>query len=135
MSRFIDTLFKLYDIYYRDLYNNIENYYRIKLTNYTETNNNTQYLHNVISAFNNDYTFDNYCCCCLNPKQNDVFIKINCGHEMHYYCYSLFIKNKYNLCPFCKTKITNKDNKDDKDDIKTFDNNNFKYEINELYYK
>ena len=54
---------------------------------------------------------------------------------MHYYCYSLFIKNKYNLCPFCKTKITNKDNKDDKDDIKTFDNNNFKYEINELYYK
>ena len=130
MFRYIDSLYKLYNLYYNKLSNNLNEYYRIEYVNYKDENN-SKYLYNIISAFNNDYVYDNYCCSCLNPKQNDIFIKMNCGHEMHYSCYNIHIKNKYNLCPFCK--IDSIDSIDSKETTnKTFD---FKYEINELYYK
>ena len=32
MSRFIDSFLKLYNIYYKNLYNNFYDFYRIKIT-------------------------------------------------------------------------------------------------------
>jgi hypothetical protein len=64
---------------------------------------------------------------------------MECGHQMHFYCYKKFIKYKYNLCPFCKHELLTNDtlinisNDECNEDIKK--NVNFKYEINELYYK
>jgi len=93
MSRFIDSFLKLYNIYYKNLYNNFNYFYRIKITQ--NQNIPTKHFYDI-SASDNDYIYDNYCCCCLNPNSNDIFINMECGHQMHFYCYSLFIKNKYN---------------------------------------
>jgi hypothetical protein len=136
MSRFIDSFLKLYDIYYKNLYNNLNYFYSIKI----KQNQNilTKYF-DEFSATDNQYIYDNYCCCCLNPNLNDIFIKMECGHQMHFYCYKKFIKYKYNLCPFCKHELLTNDtsinisNDECNEDIKK--NVNFKYEINELYYK
>ena len=133
MSRFIDSFLKLYNIYYKNLYNNFYDFYRIKITQ-----NQTiliKYFHDI-SASDNDYIYDNYCCCCLNPKSNDIFINMECGHQMHFYCYKKFIKYKYNFCPFCKNDISiDILNNESNDSIKNKQNDDFKYEINELYYK
>ena len=136
MSRFIDSFLKLYNIYYKNLYNNLNYFYRIKI----KQNQNilTKYF-DEFSATDNQYIYDNYCCCCLNPNLNDIFIKMDCGHQMHFYCYKKFIKYKYILCPFCKHELLTNDtlinisNDECNEDIKK--NVNFKYEINELYYK
>lgn len=128
MSRYVDTFIKLYEIYYNKIYNNIIYEHRIKYKN-IYNDNIYKKLNNIISAFDCDHIFDNYCCCCLNYKTNDLFIKLKCGHEMHYYCFNNFIKLKHNQCPFCK-KIINENNNEN------VENNNkiYKYEINELYY-
>lgn len=136
MSRFIDSFLKLYNIYYTNLHKNLNYFYRIKI----KQNQNilTKYF-DEFSASDNQYIYDNYCCCCLNPNLNDIFIKMECGHQMHFYCYKKFIKYKYNLCPFCKHELLTNDtsinisNDECNEDIKK--NVNFKYEINELYYK
>uniref|UniRef100_A0A6C0I6M7 RING-type domain-containing protein n=1 Tax=viral metagenome TaxID=1070528 RepID=A0A6C0I6M7_9ZZZZ len=80
-----------------------------------------------ISAFDNEYRYNYFCCSCLNPKYNDLFIKLNCGHQMHCKCYIKYIKLKYTLCPFCKNTTTNYHSSKD-----TFIYNS--YQINELYY-
>ena len=138
MSRFIDSFLKLYDIYYKNLYNNLNYFYRIKITQ--NQNIPTKHFYDI-SASDNDYIYDNYCCCCLNPNLNDIFINMKCGHRMHFYCYKKFITYKYNFCPFCKLELSTNNNlidvlnNDSDRDIKNKQNVNFKYEINELYYK
>ena len=142
MSRFIDTFIKLYNIYYDNIYNNISYYNRIKYKNVYSDKSYKQ-INNIISAFNDNHIFDNYCCFCLNYKRNDLFIKLNCEHEMHYYCFNNYIKLKYNHCPFCKILINdtnNNINNDTNNNINNDTNNNinndklYKYEIKELYY-
>jgi hypothetical protein len=141
MSRFIDSFLKLYNIYYKNLYNNLNYLHRIKINCYHSI---TKHFYDI-SATDNEYIYDNYCCCCLNPKSNDIFIKMNCGHQMHFYCYKKFIKYKYNLCPFCKDEL-NKETQIDildnefkdvylKEIVTNIPDVNFKYEINDLYYK
>ena len=138
MSRFIDSFLKLYNIYYKNLYNNLNYFYRIKITQIQ--NIPTKHFYDI-SGSDNDYIYDNYCCYCLNPKSNDIFINMECGHQMHFYCYKKFIKYKYNFCPFCKNKLLSNDvlidifNNESNDSIKNKQNDDFKYEINELYYK
>ena len=59
MSRFIDSFLKLYNIYYKNLYNNFYDFYRIKITQ-----NQTiliKYFHDI-SASDNDYIYDNLSC-------------------------------------------------------------------------
>lgn len=137
MSRFIDSFLKLYNIYYKNLYNNFYDFYRIKITQ--NQNILTKHFYNI-SASDNKYIYENYCCSCLNPNLNDIFIKMDCGHQMHFFCYKKFIKYKYTFCPFCKSELSKSDTKNDTNDeyckdIKDKQNDNFKYEINELYYK
>ena len=134
MSRYIDSFIKFYEMIYRDIHKNLDNFYRIKCYKINNSNNNC--LYNIISAFDNEYNFNNYCCFCFNPKLNDIFIKIECGHEMHYCCFNNFIK--YNkTCPFCKCELSLNDTetyntKEDNGNSDIFINN---YKIYELYYK
>jgi hypothetical protein len=142
MIRYIDSIIKFYEIIYRDIHKKIDNFNRIKYynnsNNDSNNNSNSNYLHNIISAFDSEYNFNNYCCFCLNPKLNDVFIKLNCEHEMHYYCFNNFIKSN-NVCPFCKSELNsnekNKVNFKEEDISITFDyDNKTNYKIYELYY-
>jgi hypothetical protein len=93
----------LYNKYYNDI-NNIL-YSIFKVNKLKKSDNNFYNIPNTISAFNNEYTFDNFCCFCLNPKLKDIFVKLDCGHEMHYVCYVKFIKSNNEICPFCKKKL------------------------------
>lgn len=130
MNRYIDSINKILNIYCNKLNTYIFNY---KLYNNIYKYNNNNHLQNIISAFDNDYIFDNYCCSCLNPRMNNLFVKLNCGHEMHYCCFEKYIKSKYTLCPFCKNEfnIINKSYISKDTNINYLDNS---FKINELYY-
>ena len=134
MNRYIDSLYIAFNIYYKKIHSCV---YMYNLHNklYKIEKDNNKYLHEIISAFDNDYSFDNYCCSCLNPKMNDLFIRLNCGHQMHYYCYETFIKLKYTLCPFCKSEHDHVNREYKSNNVDT-DNKNYdySYKINELYY-
>ena len=104
-ERMYDSFKNICNKYYNDIILNIKKIHKQTKT-YKRSNNYTN--ENIISIFN-EYTFDYYCSFCLNPKQKDIFIKLDCGHQMHYNCFKKFILN-YNYCPFCKENILIKNN-------------------------
>lgn len=133
MNRLYDSFIRTYTKYYNDFYNSVEYTLRNK---YYKNKNEYNDIKNVILNFENEYHFDNFCCYCLNPKLNDVFIKLGCSHEMHYYCFKKFIKLNNNFCPFCKEDIKGENIKEEiKGENINKDKYYFKYEIKEMFYK
>ena len=132
-----DSFKNICNKYYNDIILNIKKIHKQTKT-YKRSNNYTN--ENIISIFN-EYTFDYYCSFCLNPKQKDIFIKLDCGHQMHYNCFKKFILN-YNYCPFCKENILIKNNiiLSNKNPKKVIDKEVTSYlfkdlNINDIYYK
>lgn len=126
-DRFVYSFKNIYNIYYNTFNSKIEDILRKKVTKISKPNEYND-IKNVISAFDNENEYDRYCCYCLNPKLNDIFVKLKCDHDMHYLCFEKFILQN-NVCPFCKEKIKNENVSDD------INNLNFKYNIEEMYYK
>ena len=135
-ERFIYSFKKLCKNYYDDIENNIHSLFFRKV--YTTEKTNSKRI-NYIFDINDKYLFDNYCSFCLNPKKNDVFIELECGHQLHYYCFKQFLLAKHEHCPFCKEKINTNDVKRfirDENEIKDSQNLFLNInEINELYYE
>jgi hypothetical protein len=136
-ERMYDSFKNICNKYYNDIILNIKKIHKQTKT-YKRSNNYTN--ENIISIFNEQYTFDYYCSFCLNPKQKDIFIKLDCGHQMHYNCFKNFILN-YNYCPFCKENILIKNNvillnENSKKVDKEVTSSLFKdLNINDMYYK
>jgi len=132
-NMFYNSFKTTYVIYYKNIISNIEKMYEVRKTYKITSDNN-----NIFSEiFNDHYSFDCYCSFCLNPKKKDIFIKLECGHQMHYICFQKFILN-YNECPFCKENISveNKSvliKEEDSEVLHSIFNNDLN--INELYYK
>ena len=124
-DRFISSFKNICDIYYNQVQYNLEYLLRKK---YIKPSNNYNDIKNIISAFDSKYEYDKYCCYCLNPHLNDIFVKLKCGHDMHYLCLENFILRNQ-VCPFCKENVQ------DENEINDINNLNFKYNIEEMYYK
>lgn len=143
-TRYIIPLKKLCKKYYDIIELNITNYFRNKI--YISTDHENKNINHIFNI-NENYTFDNYCSHCLNPQKNDIFIELDCGHQMHYYCFKEFIVSNYEHCPFCKENINIKNIKDKMiivEDLNDENKNNIntinlkkldEYNINEIYYK
>jgi hypothetical protein len=127
-ERFYDSFKSSCNIYYKNILSSIENIYENKKTYKRTTNNNDT----ISEIFNDNYSFDNYCSFCLNPKNKDIFIKLECGHQMHYFCFKKFILN-YNECPFCRENISIEKSVNEDSEVLHYTFNDLN--INELYYK
>ena len=130
-NRFYDSFKTTCIIYYKNIISNIEKIYEVRKTYKRTTDKNI-----FSEIFNDQYSFEYYCSFCLNPKKKDIFIKLECGHQMHYICFQKFI-SKYNECPFCKDKISVEDKtvliNEDSEVLHCIFSNDLN--INELYYK
>ena len=130
-NRFYDSFKTTCNIYYKNIISNIEKIYENRNTYKRTTDNNI-----FSEIFNECYSFDYYCSFCLNPKKKDIFIKLDCGHQMHYFCFKNFILN-YNECPFCKKNILIENESvlinENSEVLHSVFNNDLN--INELYYK
>ncbi len=129
-DRFYDSFKSTCNIYYKNILLGIENIYETRKT-YKRTTDN-----NIFSKIFNDHYSFYYCSFCLNPKKKDIFIKLDCGHQMHYFCFKKFIL-KYSECPFCKENISIENKtvviNEDSEVLHSSFNNDLN--INELYYK
>lgn len=77
----------------------------IILYNYID-NTSDKFPHIKISdILNNDYT----CNICFDTEIYDSVIPLNCNHSFHENCIKLHCQTNQNLCPMCRTILTNSD--------------------------